>query len=106
GGPQGEDARQRVLDVMRRADELAADVDLTGALAANPFLPSGFQVRLRTFAGTLSPAPDAAAVTAAETARVALDNHCIARLYPERRLAAAMAVRLVRWLATPAPSVD
>lgn len=100
----GGGARQRVLDVVERADELAAAAELTEALAANRFLPSGFQARLRRVAGALSARPGAAA--AAETALRGLLEHRLAALYPQRLHAARMAVRLVRWLDTPDPSVD
>ncbi|MGH3808627.1 MAG: BREX-2 system phosphatase PglZ, partial [Pseudonocardiaceae bacterium] len=106
GSGNGGGARQRVLDVVERADELAAAADLTEALAANRFLPSGFQARLRKVAGALSARPGAAAATAAETALCGLLEHCLAALYPQRLHAARMAVRLVRWLSTPDLAMD
>lgn len=66
GGGNG--ARQRVLDVVERADELAAAAELTEVLAANRFLPSGFQARLRRVAEALSARPGAATVATAEAA--------------------------------------
>ncbi|MGH4011661.1 MAG: BREX-2 system phosphatase PglZ, partial [Pseudonocardiaceae bacterium] len=100
-------ARQRVLDVVERADELAATADLTQALATNRFLPSGLQARLRTVAGALSARPrvTAAGVAAAETALGELLDHRLAGLYPRRLHAARMAVRVGRWLITPEPAV-
>ncbi|MGH3978537.1 MAG: BREX-2 system phosphatase PglZ, partial [Pseudonocardiaceae bacterium] len=102
----GNAARQRVLDVVERADELAVTADLTGALAANRFLPSGLQARLRSVAAALSPRPPEAAVTAAEKALSGLQQHRLAPLSPQQVRPAQMAVRLVRWLATPDPPVD
>ncbi len=101
-------ARQRVLDVVERADELATAAALTEVLAANRFLPLGFQARLRAVAGTLSahpPAAAAAAVVAAESALCGLREHRLEALYPRRVRAAQMAVRLLRWLATPESAV-
>jgi hypothetical protein len=100
--PQGQAARQRVMDVVRRADELAASAELTEALASNRFLPTSFHSRLRTLAAVLSPARRAAA----ESALCTVKDHALARLSPERTSAAAMAVRLVRWLAEPESSVE
>ncbi|PZS37540.1 MAG: BREX-2 system phosphatase PglZ [Pseudonocardiales bacterium] len=106
GSGNGGGARQRVLDVVERADELAAVADLTEVLAANRFLPSGFQARLRKVASALSTRPGAAAATAAETALRGLLEHCLATLYPQRLHAARMAVRLVRWLSTSDHAAD
>jgi hypothetical protein len=101
GGPPGEDARRRVLAVVDRADRLAAEAGLTGALAGNAFLPSAFRARLRAVAGALAPDADATVLAGAAAALAALREHRLARLHPERCAAAEMAVRLQRWLATP-----
>lgn len=100
-------ARQRVLDVVQRADELAAAADLTEALTRNRFLPSGLQARLRTVTDALSVRPrvTTAAVATAETALGTLLHHRLAGLYPRRLHTARMAVRLGRWLTTPEPAV-
>ncbi len=99
----GDAARRRVLDVVERADELAATADLTESLAANRFLPSGLQARLRRVAAALSTRlPE---TMAAETALSELLQHRLAPLSPQRVRPAQMAVRLLRWLATPDPSV-
>ncbi|GDY33797.1 BREX-2 system phosphatase PglZ [Gandjariella thermophila] len=105
GGPHGEAARRRVLDVLRRADDLAATAELSAALAGSRFLPSAFQARLRTLAGTLTPRPDAAALSTAENALVSLTAHEMTRLFPERQRAATMAVRLMRWLVRPEDTI-
>ncbi|MGH3620179.1 MAG: BREX-2 system phosphatase PglZ, partial [Sciscionella sp.] len=106
GGSLAEAARHRVLDVVRRADELAAGTDLAEALVNNRFVPSGLHARLRSLAAALSGTATAGSVAAAEMALDSVRGHALVRLYPERLLAAEMAVRLRRWLAIPPPSVD
>jgi PglZ domain len=106
GGAQGALARERVLAIVRTADQLAASVDLTDALASNRFLLSSFQRRLHALAGALSAKPDANAVRNAERALADLLDHAISRLFPERCGVAGMAVRLLRWLTTPTDAVD
>jgi PglZ domain-containing protein len=106
GGRNTVELREQIQDIGQRADRLAADAGLADALAGNRFLPSGFQARLRTLAGALSPTPDATTTRSAEQALGVLLDHVLGRLYPERGLAAQMAVRLVRWLATPVAAVD
>lgn len=106
GGRNTIGLREQILEIGHRADRLAADAHLTEALTGNRFLPSGFQARLRTLAGFLAPIPDEATTRAAEQALGTLLDHVMARLYPERGLVAQMAVRLVRWLATPVGPVD
>lgn len=105
GGRHSDAARRRVLDVVERADELAASVRLTGVLESSRFLPSAFTARLRAFASALSASPTAAGVAAAEQALDGLRDHSLARLEPRRLEAAAMAMRLVRWLALPLDAV-
>jgi hypothetical protein len=106
GGRNAIELREQILEIGDRADRLAADARLTQALAGNRFLPSGFQARLRTLAGSLALVPDAAARQSTEQALGAVLDHVMARLYPDRGLAAQMAVRLVRWLATAPEPVD
>lgn len=87
-------ARDRVLDVLERADELARSAGLTAALATDPFLPSGFDERLRNFASALR--------ESAQDTDDALEHvldHRLARLYRDRCHVAEMAARLRRWLA-------
>jgi hypothetical protein len=101
-----ETARTRVLEVIRRADQLAAEAGLTAALSTSRFLPSAFDVRLNRLATTVS----SAVSTAGELSRVELAfdelrEHCVARLSPQRVRTARMAVRLARWLATPAETL-
>ncbi|AVH59040.1 MULTISPECIES: BREX-2 system phosphatase PglZ [Streptomyces] len=101
-GTQSEQARHRVLDVVRQADQLAESVHLTGVLADNPFLPSGFQERLRRLAEALSESADAA-----QAAWEFVREHQLApSFYPERVELARMAVRLRRWLDQDVPGVS
>jgi hypothetical protein len=95
----GDDARNRVIEVVRRADALAAEARLTSALADSRFLPSAFTARLHALAAALTAQPDMSAIAMAERALDAVADHCLARLEPGRRDAARMAVRLTRWLA-------
>ncbi|MFD5627002.1 BREX-2 system phosphatase PglZ [Streptomyces sp. NPDC127072] len=101
-GPQSVDARQRVLDVLLQADELAGSAHLTSALADNPFLPSGFQARLHRLAEALAEGP--------EEAQAAWDHvqehHLAAVFYPKRVELARMAVRLRHWLDGQEPVVS
>jgi hypothetical protein len=106
GGRNTAQLREQILEIGDRADQLASDNRLAEALAGNRFLPSGFRARQRTLASALSPAPDAATTESAGQALGGLLDHVLAHLYPERALAAQMAVRLVRWLATPVGAVD
>jgi len=89
--------RTRVFDILNRAEHLAAEAGLTGALNANRFLPSAFDARLRRLAEALSSGDQ----HAAEQALDELGEHCLARLSPSRVRTAEMAVRLMRWLAIP-----
>ncbi|WP_329787391.1 BREX-2 system phosphatase PglZ [Lentzea sp. DG1S-22] len=102
GTAQGEIARERVLDVVAQADELAAAAELTEELSSSRFLESSFRTRFRSLAAVLSPSRRAAA----DSALSALKDHALADLFPQRVLAATMAVRLARWLAEPEPVVD
>ncbi|WP_214403724.1 BREX-2 system phosphatase PglZ [Pseudonocardia lacus] len=104
-GAAGEQARRRVLQVVDRADALAAEAGLTDDLDANPFLPSAFRSRLRALAAIFSADPDATSVAVAGGALEALREHHLARLLPERCAAAEMAVRLLRWLSTPPATI-
>lgn len=102
GTAQGEIAKQRVLDVVKQADELAAAAELTEELSSSRFLESSFNTRFRALAAVLSPSRCAAA----DSALSALKDHALADLFPDRVLAATMAVRLTRWLAEPELVLD
>jgi hypothetical protein len=93
---KGEGALRRVLEVLERADELAAArPELLSALAEDAFLPSGFAARLRALAGALTgPVSEKC-----EAALARLADHRLARLFQDRCEVARMAVRLRRWLA-------
>ena len=105
----GEDARHRVFEVLRRADALAAEARLIGALSDSRFLTSAFTARLHTLATVLIKTGIAKSgprgLTEAEQALQALADHSLATLEPGRREAAFMAVRLTRWLAEPEPEI-
>jgi hypothetical protein len=100
----------RVLDVVRRADQLAAGAGLAPALAGHWLLPSALGSQLRDLAVALTAPADPAAPGADDLARVefALDvitAHGLVQLDSRRLDVARMAVRLQRWLATPAEGV-
>ncbi|WP_244942747.1 BREX-2 system phosphatase PglZ [Streptomyces inhibens] len=101
-GPQSEEARQWVVDVLHQADRLADNAHLTAALAGNPFLPSGFQARLHGLADALSEGPQAAQAAWEHV----VEHQLAAVLYPKRVELARMAVRLLRWLEAPEPAVS
>ncbi|MFC5993099.1 BREX-2 system phosphatase PglZ [Pseudonocardia hispaniensis] len=105
GGAAGDAARLRLLDVVERADALASGAGLTEQLADNRFLPSSLRARLRAVAAILSAEPDETAIVTAAGALTRLRDHRLARLYPQHCAAAEMAVRLLRWLATPAAPI-
>ncbi|MCZ2526976.1 BREX-2 system phosphatase PglZ [Streptomyces sp. HB2AG] len=100
-GPQREDARSRVLDVLGRADRLADDARLTPLTGTDRLLPSGYRARLRHLATTLhGPAADARAALREVT------GHQLAALYADSTETARTAVRLVRWLQQPLQPVE
>ncbi len=96
-GGQGEAASERAWQVLRRADELATRAGLTQALSGNRFLPAEFEARL----GALATALEAESLPEAERELAGVGGHALAQLAPARHHAAAAAVRLLAWLATP-----
>jgi hypothetical protein len=99
-------ARDKVLTVTRRADELAATAGLTTELTGNQFLPSALKARFHHFAAALTAAVDGTGeLSAVEDARRLLCAHHLARLESERIRVVDMALRLVRWLALPTPEL-
>jgi len=99
-GAQREDARSRVLDVLGRADELAAEARLSPLIGADRLLPSGYRARLRRLAAALD-----GPVAPAEAALRELTEHQLATLNADSTETARTAVRLVRWLNTPLPEI-
>lgn len=91
--------------LLERADTLLRQIHASGFAASSAVLLSGFEARLEAFATDLSAAtgaggaPDALAVLEASAGRVA--QHEQARMQKGRAERVTMAVRLVRWLATP-----
>jgi hypothetical protein len=107
--PGDSEPGMRVLDVVHRADRLAAAAGLTDALATHALLPSALDHQIRELSQTLSSPADPAAptegeVAAAEAALAVVARHELVHLEPRRLDIATMAVRLQRWLATPEPS--
>ncbi|MFG2088521.1 BREX-2 system phosphatase PglZ [Spirillospora sp. NPDC048824] len=94
-----ETARERVMAVLDRADDLARAAGLGQAAAEHPFLPSGLDGRLRAFASALTESPRAAG----EALNAVLD-HRLAELFADRCGVAVMAARLRRWLDAPGSS--
>lgn len=88
-----EAARQRVLQVVRRADEIATGAGLTEALSGSRFVPSAFTARMRTLAAALTEGRAADAEQVLNSVR----HHALSTLSSERLRAAEMAVRLTRW---------
>ncbi len=93
--------RARVIAVLERADQLADTARLTPLLAEDRLLPSGYRTRLRALAAALDGRPGAA-----QDALRRLSDHQLATLYGESIERARTAVRLVRWLDTPAPDAS
>jgi hypothetical protein len=99
------DHRPEALRILARAEAIAAEIDATGLLGASPMLPSGFVQRLHVFAAAVRLAvpagnhADSDAVSRAQRALEAVEAHRAAQ--PRRVETARMAVRLLRWLATP-----
>ncbi|AOW87754.1 hypothetical protein BC342_15730 [Streptomyces olivaceus] len=101
GGPQRTAARDRVLDVLDRADHLATDARLSPLIGADRLLPSGYRARLRTLASLLD-----GLAAPAEAALRELVGHQLSGLYAESTETARTAVRLVRWLRTPLAEIE
>ncbi|MFJ6420463.1 BREX-2 system phosphatase PglZ [Streptomyces hydrogenans] len=101
GGPSGADARDRVLSVLKRADELAETGRLTHLLHGDRLLPSGYQARLRALASTLGGRP-----ATAQSALRDLADHQLAALHADSTERARVAVRLLRWLDAPLPPLE
>lgn len=104
-------ARQQGLRLVRRAEAIAVDIELTSQLAASSLLPAGAVWRLRAFAAAVRvalPPPGAPAAGTVTTAGLSLAEAAFKRLTEHRaadrgrRTTAHMALRLLRWLSRPA----
>ncbi|SCL20122.1 BREX-2 system phosphatase PglZ [Micromonospora inyonensis] len=99
--------RHEARRMLRRAEEIAAEIDMTGRLVASDLLPLGFTQRMRAFAAAVRlavPVPrshlvDAGLIEQAQERLTDVEAH---RSADRKRVETArMAVRLLRWLATP-----
>lgn len=97
--------RAEAMRVLRRAEAIAAELDVSSYLARSVLLPAGFEQRLRAFADAVRFAVPAAAtavpaaVAKAQAALAQVEAHRAGK--PVRVETARMAVRLLRWLVTP-----
>ncbi|MFD6754786.1 BREX-2 system phosphatase PglZ [Micromonospora gifhornensis] len=94
--------------MLRRAEEIAAEIDVVGRLAASDLLPAGFTQRMRAFGEAVRravPAAGASVPPGGELIERAQDR--LAEVEAHRSAersrveTARMAVRLLRWLVTP-----
>lgn len=102
-GQSARDHRDRVLDVVARAESLAVGYpQLIQAFTASRTLPSGFTARLSALCDALLVAQTSQGRSAdlADAAFTSLKEHRLAPLYGERTAVAEMALRVVRWLCT------
>ncbi|WP_320065123.1 BREX-2 system phosphatase PglZ [Micromonospora sp. RTGN7] len=103
----GDDAvRHDAYRMLRRAEEIAAEIDVAGRLAASTLLPAGFTQRMRAFGAAVRLAvPVVGAGSAAELIERVQDR--LAEVEAHRSAdrsrveTARMGVRLLRWLAVP-----
>lgn len=103
--PASQLLRRRLDTVVRRADQLAGQHGLTSFVAHHRWLPSSWNNEFRDLGRALDAANGAQAdLAGVQLALKQVENHGLARLFPQRRDAARDAVRLTRWLAeTVAP---
>ncbi|MGC4896393.1 BREX-2 system phosphatase PglZ [Micromonospora sp. DT31] len=93
--------------LLRRAEDIAGEIGVAGRLAASPLLPAGFTQRMRAFGAAVRLALPitGAAVPAGDLIERAQDR--LAEVEAHRSAdrtrveTARMAVRLLRWLASP-----
>lgn len=91
--------------MLARAESIAKEIDATALLGGSNLLPAGFLQRMRDVAAAVRLAVPAAG--AADPTRIAAAQTALARLGehhggdPDRLMTMQMAVRLLRWLATP-----
>ncbi|MEV6602416.1 BREX-2 system phosphatase PglZ [Actinoplanes sp. NPDC051346] len=99
--------RRQARQILRRAESLAAEIDITEHLGSSILLPSGFGQRLRTFAAAVRTAVAAPAPAPAARAQAAFSDVESHHAADRQRLETArMALRMLRWLAvaeTPPP---
>ncbi|HEY0696451.1 MAG TPA: BREX-2 system phosphatase PglZ, partial [Micromonospora sp.] len=99
--------RHEAHRMLRRAEEIAAEIDLTERLAASALLPTGFTQRMRAFGAAVRLAlpPNGVGLAVPDLIEQAQDR--LAEVEAHRSAdrsrveTARMAVRLLRWLAVP-----
>lgn len=98
--------RMQARQVLRRAEAIAAEIDVMTHLGASFLLPSGFVQRLRTFASAVRAAvatlPAPMAIARVQSALGDVEAHRAADR--DRVETARMALRMLRWLAAAEPS--
>ena len=97
----------RAARVLGTADDVLAELGADGTARASDLLPSGFAARLEALGVALEraaarPGPDG--VRVAERALASVQDHRLAPVREDRVAVASMAVRLLRWSASPDPS--
>ncbi|WP_422773846.1 BREX-2 system phosphatase PglZ [Plantactinospora sp. WMMC1484] len=101
----GGSARREAVRMLRRAEAIAADLEIVGLLGTSAVLPSGFTQRLRAFAAAVRFALPAAGpalpelVGRAQELLEPVEAHRAAN--PARVETARMALRALRWLGSP-----
>ncbi|WP_026199168.1 BREX-2 system phosphatase PglZ [Lamprocystis purpurea] len=96
--------RSRVRALLARADVLLADLGLTAAAEASDCLQAGFDARLGRYAESLAtavPTPRAPQLAQVEAAAARVLTHGQAVHQGARCARVQMALRLLRWLASP-----
>jgi len=99
--------RPEAYRMLHRAESIAAEIDLTGRLAASDLLPAGFAQRMRAFGAAVRLALPVAGATTCSIGQIEKAQERLAEVEAHRSgdlvrvETARMAVRLLRWLAAP-----
>ncbi|MFC7548965.1 BREX-2 system phosphatase PglZ [Plantactinospora sp. GCM10030261] len=105
-----EATRREARRMLHRAEEIAAEIDVSRRLAASVLLPSGFAQRMREFAAAVRLAVPTTPGTPPAAGLVGKAQNLLARVEEHRAAdrirveTARMAVRLLRWLVTAEPA--
>ena len=92
-------------DLALRAEALLGDLQWAVGAAHSDVLPSGFTARERALADAINGALAGQPLADLERSLIHLQNHDAAASHATTLASAQMAVRLVRWLATPPPAI-